>query len=203
MSVSTSASAISSAANRMAEAAVSLVAGRSCQGCTMCCKVLAIEELAKPALTWCKHCAPGTGCKIYDTRPAVCGAFYCEYLKSAALDEHWYPARAKMVIVTDQTTGSLEIHVDPSRKGGWRQEPYYAQLKQWAAAMNPRRQQVLVHDGADTIAVMPNQDKNLGPAPPGKAVLLLEKMTPQGMIYDAIFADESGPAADAVRFRGK
>ena len=42
---------------------------RTCGDCTLCCKVMAIEELAKPVGTWCPHCKPGRGCRIYPDRP--------------------------------------------------------------------------------------------------------------------------------------
>lgn len=46
-----------------------LVAGRSCAGCTLCCKLLAVEALAKPRAKWCPHCDSKQGCTIYETRP--------------------------------------------------------------------------------------------------------------------------------------
>ena len=51
--------------------------GRSCGDCSMCCKLLKIEEdeINKPANQWCKHCRPGAGCTIYNDRPLVCRAF--------------------------------------------------------------------------------------------------------------------------------
>jgi hypothetical protein len=42
---------------------------RSCGDCTLCCKVMAVEALGKPAGSWCSHCKPGRGCLIYETRP--------------------------------------------------------------------------------------------------------------------------------------
>ena len=55
-------------------------AGRECGDCTLCCKVMAIEQLAKPASAWCPHCKPGRGCRIYADRPAECRAFSCLWL---------------------------------------------------------------------------------------------------------------------------
>jgi hypothetical protein len=48
-------------------------AKRACGDCTLCCKVMAIEALAKPAGSWCRHCKPGQGCAIYAERPAIMG----------------------------------------------------------------------------------------------------------------------------------
>ena len=33
--------------------ASAIVPGRACGGCSLCCKVMVIAELAKPAGTWC------------------------------------------------------------------------------------------------------------------------------------------------------
>lgn len=55
---------------------------RSCGSCSMCCKVLGIPELDKPADKWCQHCDPGNdGCTIYEDRPPVCRTFECIWLQ--------------------------------------------------------------------------------------------------------------------------
>jgi len=60
--------------------AVSHPPPRSCGTCTLCCKVLAVDELKKPHGKWCAHCKTGQGCGIYDTRPAECRDFRCTWL---------------------------------------------------------------------------------------------------------------------------
>lgn len=52
----------------------------TCDGCTLCCKLLAIPELKKPLNTICSHCTVGVGCKIYQSRPGSCRKFYCRYI---------------------------------------------------------------------------------------------------------------------------
>lgn len=54
---------------------------RECGGCTMCCKVMHVPELEKPAGTWCPHCDIGEGCGIYDERPKPCRDFECLWLQ--------------------------------------------------------------------------------------------------------------------------
>ena len=49
--------------------------GRACGPCTLCCKVYALPELEKPPGVWCKHCAPGKGCKVHDALPDQCRLF--------------------------------------------------------------------------------------------------------------------------------
>lgn len=49
---------------------------RACDGCTVCCEFLAIEELDLEAGVPCPHqCA--AGCAIYADRPQTCRGFAC------------------------------------------------------------------------------------------------------------------------------
>ena len=174
----------------MSDNAPSLVPGRSCSGCTVCCKVMAIQDLAKPPMQWCPHCTPGTGCKIYDARPLECRAFHCEYLLSPQMGEAWAPVRSRMVVVVIRATGGITVHVDPARRDAWRKQPYYGDLKAWAATLYPQKRHLVVVQGEDVIAVMPNADKRIGRARPDQMIHIFEKMTPLGMIYDAAIADK-------------
>lgn len=180
---------------------ISLVPGRSCGGCTMCCKVMEVEALAKPAMQWCAHCTPGAGCKIYDDRPTECRAFLCEYLLTPHMPEFWAPARSRMVIVANKVNGGIAVHVDPSRKDAWRKQPYYGELKAWAATLYAQKRYLIVLQGGDVIAVMPNADKRLGRAGPNQMIHVFEKKTPQGMIYDTAIA-EKGAAPQLPVTRG-
>ena len=58
-----------------------------CGGCTLCCKVMGVPSISKPASQWCKHCRTGFGCGIYETRPGECRNFICGYLSIPALPE--------------------------------------------------------------------------------------------------------------------
>jgi hypothetical protein len=49
---------------------------RPCAGCSACCTVLGVRELEKAPWMTCKHVVP-KGCGIYETRPPICGKFYC------------------------------------------------------------------------------------------------------------------------------
>ena len=75
--------------------------------------------------------------------------------------------------------------MDPARKDAWRKQPYYGELKAWAATLYPQKRYLIVLQGTDVIAVMPNADKLLGRAAPNQVIHVFEKKTPQGMIYDA------------------
>jgi len=90
------------------------VPGRECGTCTLCCKVMAIDELQKQPGVWCPNCARGQGCKIYDTRPAECRTFICGYLSMPALADEWKPVVSRLVINTQSAQGTMIVYVDPA-----------------------------------------------------------------------------------------
>ena len=180
-----------------------LVEGRGCNGCTMCCKLLGIKEFNKPQMVWCQHCDVGVGCKIYDSRPAECSGFYCDYLMQPELDERWYPKQSKMVVVYRGNDRAMAIYVDTSRKDAWKKAPFYAQIKAWANNLCPQRGQVVVWEGNNAVAILPNRDKALGAGEPVQLVAVFEKMTPQGMIYDAVLMDKGAPIESVMHKVGK
>ena len=177
----------------MSDTAVELVPGRSCQDCTLCCKVLRIDELAKPRHAWCPHCAIGKGCKIYDVRPETCRAFYCGWLINDWLGEHWRPSKSRMIITAEGAR--LVIHVDPGRLDAWRKEPYYSEIRKWAAAAARNRGQVILWQGKDPIAILPGREKHLGPLRDGQFIVTTETQGPQGPVLDARIVDADDPLA--------
>lgn len=53
---------------------------RSCGECTLCCTVLAVQDIEKPSRTTCEH-ECDLGCAIYDARPYSCKRFECLWLQ--------------------------------------------------------------------------------------------------------------------------
>lgn len=103
-----------------------------CDGCTLCCKLKAVNELGKLAGTWCAHCTPGKGCGIQDhpTRPQACADWECVWLQTqrrrngeAALPPELRPDRCHVVMDVTTDGRSLVLHVDPSRRDAWRRGP--------------------------------------------------------------------------------
>jgi hypothetical protein len=70
---------------------------RSCGACTACCKTHLVEEISKPAGTWCSHCVAGTGCAVYVTRPGSCREFSCQWLLGYGPEEE-RPDRTRIVL---------------------------------------------------------------------------------------------------------
>lgn len=94
----------------------------TCGTCTMCCKTLGVDELDKPANTWCSRCSIGKGCTAYDDRPASCRDFECVWLQSqhrrhgeAAMPPELRPDRSHVVIGLTRDASNLVFVVDPNR----------------------------------------------------------------------------------------
>ena len=139
-----------------------LVPGRSCGGCTMCCKLMEVEELEKPRATWCAKCDRSRGCTIYEGRPQACRTFHCGYLRLAYLDERWKPAKAKFLVNYEERARRIAIHVDPDRPDAWRKEPFLGQLRHWSAAATREGGYVIVWCGPRASIVLPDRVKELG-----------------------------------------
>ena len=142
---------------------------RRCGDCTLCCKVMAIEALAKPVGSWCTHCKPGRGCAIYADRPAECEAFACLWLANGLLDERWKPSRSKLVLTTSED--GVEIRCDPGSPNAWRREPYKAEIRAWAAEGERNDMTVVVIIGQRTILVTPEHEFDLGIVGPDERIV--------------------------------
>lgn len=169
-----------------------MVLGRTCDGCTMCCKLLRVGD--KPSMQWCQHCTVGTGCSIYESRPDECRTFHCGYLRMAELGDAWRPSDAKMVVAIGPGDKRLVVFVDPARRGHWRNAPYYQTIKGWARALCPQAGQVLVHDGPEVIAVLPDREKSFGPPREGRRLTSIVEPGPNGAICDVIEEEDAATA---------
>lgn len=84
----------------------------SCGGCTVCCRVMGVDDIDKAPGVMCVHCAEGVGCRIYETRPRACMDFQCEWLK-AAMPESLRPDLSHVLLVgTDDHM--LIAKIDPA-----------------------------------------------------------------------------------------
>jgi hypothetical protein len=77
-----------------------LVPGRSCGPCTACCRVPAIEVLAKPAGILCGH-STGIACGIYPDRPETCVRWHCLWRKIGALPDELRPDRSGVMFAIE------------------------------------------------------------------------------------------------------
>ncbi|AYO82585.1 hypothetical protein [Methylobacterium brachiatum] len=158
--------------------------GRACGACTLCCKVYDVPAVESVAGQWCRHTKAGQGCAIHATRPDHCRAFHCLWMTEIWLGPEWKPDRAKMVLTLDPLSRNMNVQVDPGQANVWRREPYYGQLKRWAAASVPLRRHVLVHVNKTTTVVLPDRDVSLGVVAPDERIVSHDRMTPQGPSFD-------------------
>jgi len=91
---------------------------RECGTCTLCCKLLGVEELNKPVGVWCSHCRKGEGCGIYPTRPEVCRIFECLWLQGI-LPEKLTPQRTHCVFALAEDGKVCTVNADPDYGQPW------------------------------------------------------------------------------------
>ncbi len=158
--------------------------GRDCGTCTLCCKVFDVPVLEKPAGQWCKHCSPGRGCGIHETRPDHCRAFHCMWMLEPWMGPEWKPERAKFVLTIEPISKFLLCQVDPSTPASWKKEPYYSQFKRWAAAALEQNRQVIVFLNRSMTVVLPDRDVELGVLAPDERVTVKKIPHLLGPMYD-------------------
>jgi hypothetical protein len=116
---------------------------RTCGDCQLCCRLLPVKDIAKPAGQRCEHQKHGTGCAIYATRPASCRVWSCGWLtdpETAALsrpDRSHYviDLSAEFITVEDNKTGFsqkipvLQVWCDPNYPDAHRDPKLRAMLE--------------------------------------------------------------------------
>ncbi len=161
---------------------------RGCDGCTLCCKIMKVPALEKPAGTWCKHCRTSTGCGIYETRPTECRTFICGYLWFPEIAPEWKPSISRMVISTAVVDGSTTIFVDPARPDAWRRQPYYAVLQSWAKRELAKGKWLVIRVSDRSIVIMPDHAVDLGPMADDEIILRLNGAGDLGNDRPTIYA---------------
>ncbi len=96
------------------------IPGKSCGACSMCCQVLEIEELQKPAGLVCKDCMNGGGCRIYAARPKVCREYECEWKGNRSMGPQLRPERVGTILMEDADSDEYQAVCDPTKPLAWR-----------------------------------------------------------------------------------
>jgi hypothetical protein len=78
----------------------SLIAGRTCGSCNVCCVALTINdpELQKVQGYRCRHAQHDDSCGIYATRPHTCRSFYCGWRRLKWIREPLRPDRSGVLV---------------------------------------------------------------------------------------------------------
>jgi len=125
---------------------------RSCDDCGLCCKLMGVTALDKPAGRWCTHFKKAQGCRIYNDRPTDCRIFNCLWLLTDALDADWKPSVCGFVLHSEAGGARLIVECDAARPHDWRRAPYQATLTAWAS----QGQEVLIMTGRTGLRLLPD-----------------------------------------------
>lgn len=63
--------------------------GTGCGKCTMCCKLMGVEEFSKPMGVKCVKLARNGGCSCYSERPKSCATYECLWLQATKTPKPW------------------------------------------------------------------------------------------------------------------
>jgi uncharacterized protein len=129
--------------------------GKSCGSCGLCCKVLEIGELPKPAGIYCPHCAIGTGCGIYPERPDPCRNFLCAWLYNPSMGPELKPDVAHVMICEWVDRRLVVAICDDDHPDAWRAPAVVNFLRQTAASL-PSGWLVIAKLGAQSWRITPN-----------------------------------------------
>lgn len=115
-------------------------AAPDCGSCNLCCRLLAVPDLQKPACIWCEHAGrPHGGCAIHAAPefPQACRDFHCLWLVSQSHPpaRRWIlglrPDRSAVVFHDARNPddpNTLYVHVDPDKPEAWQWEPVMAEI---------------------------------------------------------------------------
>lgn len=114
---------------------------RQCNGCTLCCELVPVEELHKRGGEKCQYQKFQKGCTVYQTArmPLSCGFWNCRWLSNDDTADVARPDRSRCVIdvmpdyvdACDDKTGertrifAVQIWCDPKHPDAWEElKPY-------------------------------------------------------------------------------
>ena len=136
---------------------------RTCGDCGMCCKLMGVAAIDKPAHMWCGHYRKGAGCGIYADRPKACADFSCYWLHAPNLDDRWRPDRSRFVLHREDDGRTLVVEVDPATPDAWRKAPFHDTFKAWAARGAAQGLALNVLVGRRGFEILPDRDVDHGP----------------------------------------
>jgi hypothetical protein len=142
------------------EPELSLVPGRECGDCALCCKVFPIPETGKSDFALCPSARPPHGCSIHAARPDTCRDFFCLWRLDGSLGEEWKPSVAGFVL-HDPSPWALLISCDVDNPEACRREPYDGQIRDWAVEMQRRQLLMGRRVGAKTYVVLRDREVEL------------------------------------------
>jgi hypothetical protein len=150
-----------------------LVPGRTCGSCMLCCTVMHVEELNKPAGSTCSYAVAGSGCTIREHRPSACRRFFCGWRLDPNLDSLWKPSICGFVLQISMRYAAMLVMVDPARPLAWRMQPYHGRMREWAErAFMENKRIVAVVAGGEASVILPDRDVPIGVLGPDDEIVL-------------------------------
>ncbi len=101
---------------------------KSCGACSLCCYVLEIEELKKPAGPPCPDCRADGGCAIYASRPKVCRDFECLWLTERDIARPLRPDMIGTLFMEAHDADEYRAVSARERPLAWRRPQVFAHL---------------------------------------------------------------------------
>lgn len=97
---------------------------RTCAGCDLCCSVLEIEALQKPAWRACPNLRPGGGgCGVWGDHPDACKNYVCLWrISDDLIPEDLFPASSGILVTMENLSTwptSVFIHPPADRPDAW------------------------------------------------------------------------------------
>jgi hypothetical protein len=151
---------------------------RTCEGCSLCCKVLRVDWLSKPANQWCVHSVP-QGCGIHGSHPDLCRAFFCLWIDDNSFGPEWKPEQSRFVMSRTASGKGLLLNVDIETPDAWKAEPYYSTLKRLAQGAHTGKY-IAVCVGERVWTVFPEQDLEVCDLGPGAQIMVGYRDQPGG-----------------------
>jgi uncharacterized protein len=121
----------------------SIVPGKSCGSCTVCCTVMGIPELKKKPWEECRYVAAGAGCTIYSERPACCRQFICGWLLDPYMGPDLKPENCHVVFY-QRSEQHIVATCDAAYPDAWRKPNVIEFLHRLAKAHAPHRKVILM-----------------------------------------------------------
>ncbi len=113
-------------------------ASRSCGTCSLCCTILRVDELAKPAGRDCVHQRGPHGCAIHATRPPICRSYRCLWLQGGLEDDE-RPDATGGVVDLEPTGVGLRLAIREGRPGAFDASPALQAIAERYRASMPVR----------------------------------------------------------------
>lgn len=95
---------------------------KDCGDCALCCKLIEVKPLGKPADTWCQHCTKHS-CRIWSERPEICKTYDCLWRTTPEMPEELRPSQCKVAFECHDPEKVAIAHVDKDRPEAWRKKP--------------------------------------------------------------------------------